>query len=209
MRLALTPLSIDFDSKTGPIDPSEWIKSQISCRYWSWEKVMVNGVVVTNPEENLWDKTNKAWCFKCSVRSYGNASWVNKSIDVPKSNLNHKHHVYYLMHLSFNVMPAGRGRGGGGRACGGDLIVFVTPGDRAFDWSCSPRGGDIWIFLRPTWRYLTADSDEKDWHRAYVSRFHASRMHRTVWKDQEVMEANENKQRLSGFHCFIFKFCLF
>ena len=37
------------------------------------------------------------------------------------------------MHLSFNVMPAGRGRGGGGRACGGDLIVFVTPGDRAFD----------------------------------------------------------------------------
>ena len=166
MRLALTPLSIDFDSKTGPIDPSEWMKSQISCRYWSWEKVMVNGVVVTNPEENLWDKTNKAWCFKCSVRSYGNASWVNKSIDVPKSNLNHKHHVYYLMHLSFNVMPAGRGRGGGGRACGGDLIVFVTPGDRAFDWSCCPRGGgDIWIFLRPTWRYLTADSDEKDWDR--------------------------------------------
>ena len=37
------------------------------------------------------------------------------------------------MHLSFNVMPAGRGRGGGGRAWGGDLIVFVTPGDRAFD----------------------------------------------------------------------------
>ena len=60
MRLALTPLSIDFDSKTGPIDPSEWMKSQISYRYWSWEKVMVNGVVVTNPEENLWDKTNKA-----------------------------------------------------------------------------------------------------------------------------------------------------
>lgn len=53
MRLTLTPFSIDFDSKTGPIDTSEWIKSQISCRYWSWEKVLVNGVVVTNPEENL------------------------------------------------------------------------------------------------------------------------------------------------------------
>ena len=53
MRLTLTPLSIDLDSKTGPIDPSEWMKSQISCRYRSWEKVMVNGVVVTNPEENL------------------------------------------------------------------------------------------------------------------------------------------------------------
>ena len=38
------------------------------------------------------------------------------------------------MHLSFNVMPAGRGRGGGGgRAWGGDLTVFVSPGDRAFN----------------------------------------------------------------------------
>ena len=53
MRLTLTLLSIDFDSKTGPIDPSEWMKSQISCRYWSWEKVLGNGVVVTNPAENL------------------------------------------------------------------------------------------------------------------------------------------------------------
>ena len=48
---------------------------------------------------------------------------------------------------------------------------FCWPWDRAFDWSCSPRGGDIWIFLRPTWRYLTADSDEKDWDRTYVSLF--------------------------------------
>ena len=43
----------------------------------------------------------------------------------------------------------------------------------------------------------------------HVSHFHASRMRRTVWKDQEVMEANENKRRLSGFHCFVFKFRLF
>ena len=68
---------------------------------------------------------------------------------------------------------------------------------RAFDWSCSPRGGDIWIFLRPTWRYLTADSDEKDWDRTYVSHFHASRMRRTVWNDQEIMDANENKRKLT------------
>ena len=86
---------------------------------------------------------------------------------------------------------------------------LCCPWGRAFDWSCSPGGGDIWIFLRPTWRYLTADSDEKDWHRTYVSPFHASRMRHTVWKDQEVMKANENNRRLSGFHCFVFKFCLF
>ena len=28
-------------------------------------------------------------------------------------------------------------------------------------------------------------------------------------KNQEVIEANENKRRLSGFHCFVFKFRLF
>ena len=101
-----------------------------------------------------------------------------------------------LMHLSM----VGMGRG---------FDCVCWPWVRALDWSCSPRGGDVWIFLRPTWRYLTVDSDEKDWDRTYVSRFHASRMRRTVWKDQEVMEANENKRRLSGFHCFVFKFRLF
>ena len=83
------------------------------------------------------------------------------------------------------------------------------PWGRAFDWSCSPRGGDIWIFLRPTWRYLTANLDEKDWEWIYVLQFHASRIRRTVCKDLEIMEANENKLKLSGFHCFVFKFCLF
>ena len=99
--------------------------------------------------------------------------------------------------------------GGEGQGMGWGFDFLCWPWGRAFDWSCSPRGGDIWIFLRPTSRYLTADSDEKDWDRTYVSRFHASRMRRTVWKDQEVMEANENKRRLSGFHCFVFKFRLF
>ena len=40
-------------------------------------------------------------------------------------------------------------------------------------------------------------------------RFHASRMRRTVWKDLEIMEAKGNKRKLSGFYCFVFKFCLF
>ena len=80
---------------------------------------------------------------------------------------------------------------------------------RAFDWSCSPRGGDIWIFLRLTWRYLTAYSDEKDWDRTHVSHFHASRMRRTVWKDLEIMEANENKRKLGGFHCLSSNFVCF
>ena len=31
----------------------------------------------------------------------------------------------------------------------------------------------------------------------------------TVWKDLEIMEANGNKRKLSGFHCFVFKFRLF
>ena len=42
-----------------------------------------------------------------------------------------------------------------------------------------------------------------------VSHFHSSRMRRMLWKDMEIMEANENKRKLSGFHCFVFKFCLF
>ena len=30
-----------------------------------------------------------------------------------------------------------------------------------------------------------------------------------VWKDLEIMEANRNKRKLSGFHCFVFKFRFF
>ena len=92
-------------------------------------------------------------------------------------------------------------RGGGGETGHGwGFDCPCWPWGRAFDGSCSPRGGDIWIFLRLMWRYLTADSNEKDWARTYVSRFHASRMRRTVWKDLEIMEANGNKRKLSGFH---------
>ena len=31
----------------------------------------------------------------------------------------------------------------------------------------------------------------------------------TLWKDLEIMEASENKRKLGGFHCFVFKFRLF
>ena len=104
-----------------------------------------------------------------------------------------------------NISPAG----GGGRGMGWGFDCLCWPWSRAFDWSCSPRGGDIGIFLPPTWRYLTADLDEKDWDRTFVSLFHASRMRRTVWKDLEIVEANKNKRKLGGFHCFVFKFRLF
>ena len=64
-----------------------------------------------------------------------------------------------------NVKPVG-GRGGS-RAWGGDLIVFVGPGVGHLKKSCSPGGGDIWIFLRPAGTDvgmdLTANSDERDW----------------------------------------------
>ena len=34
-------------------------------------------------------------------------------------------------------------------------------------------------------------------------------MRRTVWKDLEIMVAHDNKRKLSGFHCFVFRFRLF
>ena len=43
--------------------------------------------------------------------------------------------------------------------------------------------------------------------------FHASRTRRTVWKDLEIMEANENKPKVSGFYCIdqlnLLKYCGF
>ena len=119
--------------------------------------------------------------------------------------------VILLVHSGYapiNGMPMGRGGGRQGMGWGFDCLCW--PWGRAFDWSCSPRGGDIWIFLRPTSRYLTDDSDEKDWDRTYVS-FPTSTLHACAVRSvkMEIMEANENKRKLGGFHCFVSKFRLF
>ena len=62
-----------------------------------------------------------------------------------------------LYYAPINVMAAG----GGGVGMGWGFDCRCWPWGRAFDWFCSPKEGDIWIFLRPRWRHLTADSDEK------------------------------------------------
>ena len=92
---------------------------------------------------------------------------------------------------------AGRG---GGRAWGGDLIVFVGPGvghliDRVltgegiFEYFFTRRGTDVEIF------------DCRLGRKRLRPNIHSSRTRRTVWKDLEIMEANENKPKVSGFHC--------
>ena len=63
------------------------------------------------------------------------------------------------MHLSMSCRRGGRGEGGG--AWGGDLIVFVGPGVGNLTDLVLPGEGIFESVLRPTWRYLTADSDEK------------------------------------------------
>ena len=76
------------------------------------------------------------------------------------------------------------------------------PWGTAFDQSCSPGGGDIWIFLRPTWGWIWLPTRTKETETEYMfPHFHASRTRRTVWKDLEIMEANENKPKVSGFYC--------
>ena len=126
--------------------------------------------------------------------------WPTDDIDGPKNQANEGNAL-------INVKPAGGGRGG--RAWGGDLIVYVgpgvghltdlvLPGEVIFE-SFFARRGDIGL---PT-RTKKTEAEHM------FPRFHASRMRRTVWKVQEVLEANKNKRRLSGFHCFLFKFHLF
>ena len=76
------------------------------------------------------------------------------------------------------------------------------PCGRAFDQSCSPGGGDIWIFLCPTWGWIWLPTRTKETETEYMfPHFHASRTRHAVWKDLETMEANENKVKVSGFYC--------
>ena len=122
---------------------------------------------------------------------------------------NEKGCFYESSYLCTYQYYAGTGEGGGGRGreWGEDLIVFVGPGvghltDRVLPGegifeSFFTRRGDIWL--------LTLTKKTETEHN-YVSHFHTSCIRRTVWKDLEIMEANENKRKLSGFHCFVFKF---
>ena len=85
--------------------------------------------------------------------------------------------VISIMHLSRLCRQ-------GGSVWGGDLIVFVGPGVGHLTDLVLPGEG---IF--ESWRYLTANSDEKDWDQTYVSRFYASCMRRTVWKSWQWEQA--------------------
>ena len=99
-----------------------------------------------------------------------------------------------------NVKPAGEGEETGHGVGGGDRAW-----GRAFDQSYSPEGEDIWIFLPPTWDQRGDGFDSRlGWKRLRPNmfpHFHASRTRRTVWKDLEIMDANENKPKVSRFYC--------
>ena len=98
-----------------------------------------------------------------------------------------------------NVMPAWGG-GGGGRAWGGDLIVFVDP-----------EVGHLIDLLLPG-EDLNLSSLDMEIFDCRLGRKRLRpnicfpRIRRTVWKDLEIMEANKNKRKLGGFHSFVFKF---
>ena len=114
-----------------------------------------------------------------------------------------------FLNAPINVKPAEEGGGGGGgegRACGGDLIVFVGPGvghlldlvlqGEGIFQSFLVRCGDI--------RLLTRTKETVTEH---VSRFHASHMRLTVWKDLEIMEASAGQREQTKGE-WISLFCL-
>ena len=74
----------------------------------------------------------------------------------------------------------------------GRLTNLVLPGEGIFESFFARHGTDV--------GNLTADSDETETEHMFPH-FHASRTRRTVWKDLEIMEAIENKRKVSGFHC--------
>ena len=109
-----------------------------------------------------------------------------------------------VMYLSM-LCQRGGGGWGEGRSRG-----------KAFDCLCWPLGQGLLLILFSQGRgYLNLSSHDVEIFDCRLGRkkkrpnFHASRMRRTVWKDLEIMEANENKRKLGGFHCFVFKFRLF
>ena len=79
--------------------------------------------------------------------------------------------------------------------------INVKPaGGRAFDRSYSPGEENIESFF--VWRGTDVGIfDCRLWRKRLRPNIHASRTRRTVWKDLEITEANENKPKVSGFHC--------
>ena len=58
------------------------------------------------------------------------------------------------------------------------------------------------MFLRPTWeRRVYATRTKETETEQMFPLFHASRSDGTVWKDLEIMKANEKKPKVSGVHC--------
>ena len=103
-----------------------------------------------------------------------------------------------VMQLSMQCRRA-RQRMGWGFDC------LCWPWGRAFDWSCSPMGRDIWIFLRPTWRYLTADWETE--HMFPTSTLHACAvLSGKIWKSWRPTRTSESWVDFtvlsSNFVCF-------
>ena len=72
--------------------------------------------------------------------------------------------------------------------------ILFSPGRGYLNLS-SPDVGSTW-----GWIWLPTRTKETETEHMFPH-FHASRTRRTVWKDLEIMEANENKPKVSGFYC--------
>ena len=84
------------------------------------------------------------------------------------------------------------------------------PWGRAFGRSCSPRGGDINLNLSsPNVEIFDCRLGRKRLRPNICFPLPRFTQRRTVWKDLEITEANRNKRKLRGFHCFVFKFLFF
>ena len=71
----------------------------------------------------------------------------------------------------------------------GNLTDLVLPGEGIFESFFARCGTDVGIF------------DCRLGRKRLRPNIHTSRTRRTVWKDLEIIEANENKPKVSGFHC--------
>ena len=62
--------------------------------------------------------------------------------------------------------------------------------------------GDLIVFVAPGVGHLTnLDLPGENISSPNMGHGTASRTRRMVWKDLEIMEANENKPKVSGFYC--------